>query len=111
MEIQELRQKDRPDRSGDRKAVRQTDGNRAGHRAERQLPVLDSERERALLNKVAAQAGAEYEQGIRELYQLMMKQSRNLQEQDGTFKSSLHFVEPAAARTVKNFLLHRLICL
>jgi len=88
MEIQELRQEiDRIDQEIVKLYVRRMETARAigQYKRERQLPVLDSERERALLNKVAAQAGAEYEQGIRELYQLMMKQSRNLQEQDGTF--------------------------
>ena len=53
------------------------------------LPVLDSERERILLNKVAEQAGEENEQGIRALYQLLMDHSRLRQQLDGHPESAL----------------------
>ena len=51
------------------------------YKQENNLPVLDSERERNLLNKVAELAGKENEQGIRALYQVLLEQSRRLQEQ------------------------------
>ncbi len=47
------------------------------------IPVLDSEREKHLLDKVTEQAGEEYEQGIRSLYRLLMDQSKLLQQLDG----------------------------
>jgi chorismate mutase/prephenate dehydratase len=47
------------------------------------LPVLDSERERELLDRVAKQAGEENEQGVRELYQLLLDHSKRRQETDG----------------------------
>ena len=53
------------------------------YKQENGLPVLDSERERNLLNKVAAQAGEENEQGIRALYRLLLEQSRHRQLLDG----------------------------
>lgn len=46
------------------------------YKRENGIPVLDSERERNLLNKVAEQAGAENEQGVRALYQLLTDHSR-----------------------------------
>ena len=52
------------------------------YKREKGLPVLDSERERNLLNRVAEQAGKEYEQGIRALYQLLLEQSKILQQED-----------------------------
>ncbi len=59
------------------------------YKRENRLPVLDSERERNLLNKVAAQAGEENEQGIRALYQLLMDHSRLRQLLDGHPESRL----------------------
>ena len=52
------------------------------YKRENGIPVLDSERERLLLNKVAEQAGEEYEQGIRALYCLLMDQSKAFQRLD-----------------------------
>ena len=45
------------------------------YKQENNLPVLDSERERNLLNKVAELAGEENEQGIRALYHLLLDHS------------------------------------
>ena len=53
------------------------------YKREHNLPVLDSERERSLLNKVAEQAGEENEQGVRALYHLLIDHSRMRQEMDG----------------------------
>lgn len=43
------------------------------------LPVYDSERERNLLNKLAEQAGEEYEGGVRAVFQTIVEQSRSYQ--------------------------------
>ena len=59
------------------------------YKREHNLPVLDSERERNLLNKVAEQAGEENEQGVRALYHLLMDHSRMRQETDGHPESLL----------------------
>ena len=59
------------------------------YKREHNLPVLDSERERNLLNKVAEQAGEDNEQGIRALYHLLMDHSRMRQEMDGHPESRL----------------------
>ena len=56
---------------------------------EHNLPVLDSERERELLNRVAEQAGKDNERGIRALYHLLMDHSRMRQEMDGHPESRL----------------------
>ena len=56
---------------------------------EHNLPVLDSERERELLNRVAEQAGEDNERGIRALYHLLMDHSRMRQEMDGHQESRL----------------------
>lgn len=53
------------------------------YKREHNLPVLDSERERSLLNKVAEQAGEENEQGVRALYHLLIDHSRMRQDMDG----------------------------
>jgi len=52
------------------------------YKRENNLPVLDTERERALLNRVAEQAGEDNEQGIRALYHLLMDHSRLRQQLD-----------------------------
>ena len=52
------------------------------YKREHNLPVLDSERERNLLNKVAEQAGNDNEQGVRALYHLLIDHSRMRQEMD-----------------------------
>ena len=59
------------------------------YKRENHLPVLDTERERNLLNKVAEQAGAENEQGIRALYHLLMDHSRLRQQLDDHPESAL----------------------
>lgn len=59
------------------------------YKREHNLPVLDSERERSLLNKVAEQAGEENEQGVRALYHLLIDHSRMRQEMDGHPESPL----------------------
>lgn len=59
------------------------------YKREQNLPVLDSERERSLLNKVAEQAGEENEQGVRALYHLLIDHSRMRQEMDGHPESPL----------------------
>ena len=59
------------------------------YKREHNLPVLDSERERELLNRVAEQAGEENERGIRALYHLLMDHSRMRQEMDGHPESRL----------------------
>lgn len=52
------------------------------YKQEKGLPILDSEREKALLDKVAKQAGPENGEGIRALYQLLLEQSRLRQQLD-----------------------------
>ena len=59
------------------------------YKKENNLPVLDSERERNLLNKVADLAGEENEQGIRALYHLLLDHSRLRQQLDGRPQSAL----------------------
>ena len=59
------------------------------YKQENGLPVLDSERERALLNRVAEQAGEENEQGIRALYHLLLDHSRLRQQMDSHPESAL----------------------
>ena len=44
------------------------------------VPVYDPERERLLLDKVAELAGEEHEEGIRELFSLLMARSRARQQ-------------------------------
>ena len=46
------------------------------------MAVRDPERERQLLDKVAEMAGTENEAGIRELFTLLMAQSRSRQQRD-----------------------------
>ena len=59
------------------------------YKQEHGLPVLDSERERILLNKVAEQAGEANGQGIRALYHLLLDHSRLRQQLDGHPESRL----------------------
>ena len=59
------------------------------YKREKGLPVLDSERERQLLNKVAEQAGEENGQGVRALYQMLLDHSRLRQQMDGRPQSRL----------------------
>ena len=46
---------------------------------EKGLPVLDTERERNLLNRVGDLAGAENASGVRALFSMLMAQSRSRQ--------------------------------
>ena len=92
MDIKDLREQiDEIDRQLVDLYCRRMDTARAIGRYKREnaLPVLDSERERALLNKVAEQAGDENEQGIRALYHLLMDHSRLRQQLDGHPESRL----------------------
>ena len=86
MDIQELRQRmdDIDRRLVDLYCRRMETARLIGQfKRENNLPVLDSRRERELLNRVAEQAGKENEQGIRALYQLLLDQSRRRQISDG----------------------------
>ena len=49
------------------------------YKREHHLPVLDSERERELLNRVGEKAGEAYEHGVRALFGFLMAQSRTNQ--------------------------------
>lgn len=92
MDIQELRQRmDAIDRELVDLYRRRMDTARliGQFKRENHLPVLDSERERELLNKVAELAGEENEQGIRALYQLLLDHSRLRQLVDGHPQSEL----------------------
>ena len=92
MDINELRQQiDGIDRQLVDLYCRRMDIARAigRYKQENNLPVLDSERERNLLNKVAELAGEENEQGIRALYHLLLDHSRLRQQLDGRPESAL----------------------
>ena len=56
---------------------------------EKGLPVLDTQRERELLNRVGEQAGEENEPGVRALFSMIMAQSRTRQMMDGRSESEL----------------------
>ena len=51
----------------------------AEYKRERDLPVLDSGRERALLTKVTDQAGEDFASGVRAIYQTILSASRSYQ--------------------------------
>ena len=53
------------------------------------LPIYDSERERNLLNNVGEQAGAEYESGVRAMFQTVMESSRAYQQHKLKSESAL----------------------
>ena len=59
------------------------------YKREQGLPVLDTERERNLLNRVGEKAGAENENGVRALFGFLMAQSRTNQMLDGRRESAL----------------------
>ena len=59
------------------------------YKREHGIPVLDSERERNLLNRVGEKAGAEHENGVRALFGFLMAQSRTSQMLDGRPESPL----------------------
>ena len=85
MDIQELRtQIDRVDDElvrlyGERMELARQIGR---YKRENGLPVLDAEREQKLLNRVGEKAGTENENGVRELFELLMRHSRIRQTQD-----------------------------
>ncbi len=90
MDIQELRGKiDRVDDElvrlyGERMELAREIGR---YKRENNLPVLDTERERNLLNRVGEKAGAENENGVRALFGFLMAQSRTNQMLDGREES------------------------
>ena len=51
----------------------------AEYKRERDLPVLDSGREQALLSKVTGQAGEEFSGGVRAIYHTILSASRSYQ--------------------------------
>ncbi len=107
MDIRELRGEiDRIDRELVELYCRRMDTARAigQYKRENRLPVLDSERERQLLNKVAELAGEENEQGVRALYHLLLDHSRLRQELDGRPESALgQKIREAAASAPEMF--------
>ena len=64
------------------------------YKQENGLPVLDSERERTLLDRVAGQAGPENEEGIRALYRLLLEHSRRRQQPDSRPDSPSEAADP-----------------
>jgi len=92
MDIQELRQEiDGIDSEivrlyGRRMEVAQEIGR---YKKAKGLAVQDTERERALLNRVGAEAGEENEQGVRALFSMLMAQSRTRQLLDGRKPSEI----------------------
>ena len=59
------------------------------YKREHNLPVLDTERERNLLNRVGEMVGEENENGVRALFGFLMSQSRTGQLLDGRKESEL----------------------
>ena len=92
MDIQELRAKiDRVDDElvrlyGERMDLVREIGR---YKREKGLPVLDTERERNLLNRVGEKAGEENENGVRALFGFLMAQSRTSQLLDGRKESRI----------------------
>ena len=92
MDIQELRtQIDRVDDElirlyGERMELTRQIGR---YKRERGIPVLDTERERNLLNRVGEKAGEENENGVRALFGFLMSQSRTSQMLDGRPESRI----------------------
>lgn len=92
MELQELREKiDRVDDElirlyGERMELTRQVGR---WKRENGIPVLDTERERNLLNRVGEKAGEENENGVRALFGFLMAQSRTSQMLDGKPESRL----------------------
>ena len=52
------------------------------YKRENDLPVMDTKREKALLDRVGRLAGEENENGVRALYSLLLSQSRTVQMLD-----------------------------
>ena len=92
MDIQELRNRiDRVDDElvrlyGERMELAREIGR---YKRENGIPVLDTERERNLLNRVGEKAGKENENGVRALFGFLMAQSRTGQMLDGKKESRL----------------------
>ncbi len=59
------------------------------YKREHGIPVLDTERERNLLNRVGEKAGEENENGVRALFGFLMSQSRTNQMLDGRPESRI----------------------
>ena len=59
------------------------------YKREHNLPVLDTERERNLLNRVGEMAGEENENGVRALFGFLVSQGRTSQLLDGRKESTL----------------------
>ncbi len=59
------------------------------YKRENELPVMDTERERNLLNRVAEAAGAENANGVRALFNFLLSQSRTEQLVAGKQRSAL----------------------
>jgi chorismate mutase len=55
-------------------------GSIAAYKAENHLPVLDREREQAILNRLAAQSGEDAE-AVQAVYAAIFQASRDLQQQ------------------------------
>ena len=85
MAIAELRREiDRIDREiirlyGERMEISRRIGE---YKREHQLPVTDQQRERDVLERAGAMAGAENAENVQALFRLLMAQSRARQEQD-----------------------------
>ena len=107
MDISELRQQiDDTDRQMVELYCRRMDiAEKIGRfKRENGLPVLDSERERNLLNRVAELAGEKNEQGIRAMYQLLMDHSRLRQQTEGRPESRIGaLIRESAASTPELF--------
>ncbi len=101
MDIQELRKKiNRVDDElvrlyGERMDIAREIGR---YKRANNLPVLDSERERNLLNRVGDMAGEENENGVRALFGFLMSQSRTQQMLDGRKESKIGETIRAALR-------------
>lgn len=85
LDLQELREEiDGIDREIVKLYVRRMETAKAigAWKRENGMPVYDPERERCLLDRVAAQAGPEYGEGVRALFDFLMARSRRLQMTD-----------------------------
>ena len=107
MDIQELRNRiDRVDDElvrlyGERMELAREIGR---YKRENGIPVLDTERERNLLNRVGEKAGKENENGVRALFGFLMAQSRTGQMLDGKKESKLgRQIRTALAETPELF--------
>ena len=86
MDLQEIRQEiDRVDSEMVRLYGKRMEltGEIGRYKREKGLPVLDTERERNLLNRVGEEAGEENENGVRAMFSMLMAQSRTRQMLEG----------------------------